>query len=330
MFLESGGDHAASFSPELVDASIYVIDVSGGDKIPRKGGPGVTRSDLLVINKIDLADRVGASLEVMDRDSRLMRGSPAVRFYQPQGPHRPRRGDLVDSARRALRNRNRVKRVRLRAPECSATSDEFRPRDCIHHPNQSDSPTRSLHHTTPNPTTQPTRPASDIGRVARLELVFACRGGRTVLAHAYAEPPFRVGRLLHVGPRRPKMILVCSGPGVFAGDRLEQRVRVERGARVLLVSQAALQVHPAAAASPGVNRWRPYEIEDEADRSTASGIRSFHSRPRAWNNGSACESPGAAGCSGAMRLMSGRTGHGESWQFEEIGHELRLHRSTAR
>ena len=76
VFLESGGDNlAASFSPELVDASIYVIDVSGGDKIPRKGGPGVTRSDLLVINKIDLAPHVGASLEVMDRDSRLMRGT---------------------------------------------------------------------------------------------------------------------------------------------------------------------------------------------------------------------------------------------------------------
>ena len=76
VFLESGGDNlAASFSPELVDASIYVIDVSGGDKIPRKGGPGVTRSDLLVINKIDLADRIGADLGVMERDSRLMRGT---------------------------------------------------------------------------------------------------------------------------------------------------------------------------------------------------------------------------------------------------------------
>ena len=75
VFLESGGDNlAASFSPELVDASIYVIDVSGGDKIPRKGGPGVTRSDLLVINKIDLADRIGADLGVMERDSRQMRG----------------------------------------------------------------------------------------------------------------------------------------------------------------------------------------------------------------------------------------------------------------
>jgi urease accessory protein len=75
ILLESGGDNlAASFSPELVDASIYVIDVSGGDKIPRKGGPGVTRSDLLVINKIDLAPHVGADLDVMARDAKLMRG----------------------------------------------------------------------------------------------------------------------------------------------------------------------------------------------------------------------------------------------------------------
>ena len=76
IFVESGGDNlAAAFSPDLVDVFIYVIDVSGGDKIPRKGGPGVTRSDLLVINKIDLAPHVGASLEVMKRDSLRMRGS---------------------------------------------------------------------------------------------------------------------------------------------------------------------------------------------------------------------------------------------------------------
>jgi urease accessory protein len=75
LFLESGGDNlAASFSPELVDGAIYVIDVAGGDKIPRKGGPGITRSGLLVINKIDLAPYVGADLSVMDRDARLMRG----------------------------------------------------------------------------------------------------------------------------------------------------------------------------------------------------------------------------------------------------------------
>src|ERR1700733_130873 len=74
VFVESGGDNlAASFSPELVDASIYVIDVAGGDKIPRKGGPGIKRSGLLVINKIDLAPHVGASLEVMDRDARKQR-----------------------------------------------------------------------------------------------------------------------------------------------------------------------------------------------------------------------------------------------------------------
>src|SRR5256885_13483357 len=81
VFMESGGDNlAASFSPELVDISIYVIDVAGGDKIPRKGGPGITRSDLLVINKIDLAPYVGASLEVMDRDARRMRGGRPVGF----------------------------------------------------------------------------------------------------------------------------------------------------------------------------------------------------------------------------------------------------------
>src|SRR5215510_2929270 len=75
IFVESGGDNlAAAFSPELVDAFIYVIDVSGGDKIPRKGGPGIRRSGLLLINKIDVASCVGASLEVMDRDARRMRG----------------------------------------------------------------------------------------------------------------------------------------------------------------------------------------------------------------------------------------------------------------
>jgi len=75
IIVESGGDNlAATFSPELVDLTLYVIDVAGGDKIPRKGGPGITKSDLLVINKTDLAPHVGASLEVMDRDARKMRG----------------------------------------------------------------------------------------------------------------------------------------------------------------------------------------------------------------------------------------------------------------
>ncbi len=76
VFVESGGDNlSATFSPELSDLTLYVIDVSAGDKIPRKGGPGITRSDLLIINKIDLAPHVGASLDVMDRDTRKMRGT---------------------------------------------------------------------------------------------------------------------------------------------------------------------------------------------------------------------------------------------------------------
>ena len=81
VLIESGGDNlAATFSPELADITIYVIDVSAGDKIPRKGGPGITRSDLLVINKIDLAPYVGADLDVMDRDSRKMRGERPFLF----------------------------------------------------------------------------------------------------------------------------------------------------------------------------------------------------------------------------------------------------------
>jgi urease accessory protein len=86
LFIESGGDNlAATFSPELVDATIYVIDVAEGDKIPRKGGPGITRSDLLVINKIDLAPYVGADLGVMERDARRMRGDRPFVFTDLRG-----------------------------------------------------------------------------------------------------------------------------------------------------------------------------------------------------------------------------------------------------
>jgi urease accessory protein len=92
VFVESGGDNlAASFSPDLVDVSIYVVDVSGGDKVPRKGGPGVTRSDLLVINKTDLAPLVGADLGVMERDARAQRGD------RPQVFTDLKRGDGVDA-----------------------------------------------------------------------------------------------------------------------------------------------------------------------------------------------------------------------------------------
>jgi len=83
IFIESGGDNlSATFSPELADLTIYVIDVASGEKIPRKGGPGITKSDLLVINKIDLAGMVGASLEVMDKDTKRMRGDKPYVFTQ--------------------------------------------------------------------------------------------------------------------------------------------------------------------------------------------------------------------------------------------------------
>src|SRR4026208_2542242 len=93
-FVESGGDNlAATFSPELADLTIYVIDVAEGEKIPRKGGPGITRSDLLVINKIDLAPYVGASLEVMDADARKMRGARPIGVGNIRaGPRRRRSG----------------------------------------------------------------------------------------------------------------------------------------------------------------------------------------------------------------------------------------------
>ena len=94
ILIESGGDNlAATFSPELSDLTLYVIDVAAGDKIPRKGGPGITKSDLLVINKIDLAPMVGASLEVMDRDARRMRGTRPFVFSNLKTGHGL--GDIV-------------------------------------------------------------------------------------------------------------------------------------------------------------------------------------------------------------------------------------------
>jgi urease accessory protein len=117
IFVESGGDNlAATFSPELSDLTLYVIDVAAGDKIPRKGGPGITKSDLLVINKIDLAPMVGASLEVMDHDARRMRGErpfvfsnlksgqgldQIIAFIEMRGMLQPRRNQ--SAARAAVR-----------------------------------------------------------------------------------------------------------------------------------------------------------------------------------------------------------------------------------
>ncbi len=105
VFVESGGDNlSASFSPDLVDASVYVVDVAGGDKVPRKGGPGVTRSELLVINKIDLADRVGADLSVMDRDAAALREGAPVLFTSVA--HGDGMEEVVEWVRAAVRRRS--------------------------------------------------------------------------------------------------------------------------------------------------------------------------------------------------------------------------------
>lgn len=106
ILLESGGDNlAADFSRELADFTIYVIDTAGGDKVPRKGGPGITQSDLLVINKTDLADAVGSSLEVMKRDATLMRGEGPVVFAQVKfGPGVDDIVEFIEAAWQKSRN----------------------------------------------------------------------------------------------------------------------------------------------------------------------------------------------------------------------------------
>lgn len=160
-----------------------------------------------------------------------------------------------------------------------------------------------------------------VGRAARLELAFEARGGRTVVAHAYAEPPFRVGRSFDVDGAA-YVILVCCGPGVFAGDELQQSVHVARGARVMMTSQSALQVHPSAATT-AARVHQQYTVDAGAELhchwdavipfSRARLEQRFDIRLHAssrlyWSDA----------------LMSGRVERGERWQFDEIGHELRL------
>jgi urease accessory protein len=107
ILIESGGDNlAATFSPELADITVYVIDVAAGDKIPSKGGPGITRSDLLVINKIDLAPHVGASLAIMERDAKRMRGARPFVFTNI------RAGDGVDAVTAFIEERGGLARKR--------------------------------------------------------------------------------------------------------------------------------------------------------------------------------------------------------------------------
>ena len=168
------------------------------------------------------------------------------------------------------------------------------------------------------------RAPAAIGRSARLELVFEARHSRTILAHAYAEPPFRVGRAFELGDAA-YVIVVCSGPGIFAGDSLRQSVRIGSGARVVLTSQSALQVHPSAdssCAAPAVLHhtyavaqdaelhchWDPVipfaasRLDQRFDIQIAESSRLY------WSDA----------------VMAGRVCRGEAWRFASLAHELRL------
>jgi urease accessory protein UreH len=163
------------------------------------------------------------------------------------------------------------------------------------------------------------REAGVIGRTARLELVFSLRRGRTVLTHGYAEPPFRIGAMLP-DSHRARMILAWSAPGVFGGDCLEQRMRVERGASVTLASQSALQAHP----SPGgaIARMRTIvEVEEDAElRCDWEPLIPF-SGARVSQRYEVRLAP-AATLYWSDAFMSGREGRGERWAFETLEHEL--------
>ena len=173
------------------------------------------------------------------------------------------------------------------------------------------------------------RAPAAIGREARLEIVFERRRGRTIVAHAYAEPPFRIGQSFAIDDAA-YVIIVCASPGVFAGDRLRQSIRVTDGARVVLTSQSALQVHPAvesvrpADGLTSATVRHEYEVDDDAELhchwdpvipfADAALVQEFnltlHADARLyWSDA----------------LMSGRASRGEAWRFRALAHTLRLH-----
>lgn len=166
------------------------------------------------------------------------------------------------------------------------------------------------------------RSNAEIGRRARLELCFACRAGRTVLVHAYAEPPFRVGHCFEDGDGGAHLVLASSAPGIFPGDRFHQSVVVEPEARVRLVSQSSLQVHP------GVG-------DDEARIESAYHVHAGASLSCEWHptipfsssrlsQRIRIEIEGDGRLRWSDAMMSGREARGERWQFSRLAHELSL------
>jgi urease accessory protein UreH len=169
------------------------------------------------------------------------------------------------------------------------------------------------------------RRASMIGRTARLDLVFEARGGRTVIARNYAEPPFRIGRSFDVDGAA-YVILVCSGPGVFAGDALDLSIRVRPAARVILASQSALQVHPSAASTPAVIRHQ-YVVEGDGElQAHWDPVIPFASARLDQRFELQIDEPSRLYWSDA--LMSGRVDRAETWSFACVAHELRLRVGT--
>ena len=170
------------------------------------------------------------------------------------------------------------------------------------------------------------RSASAVGRAARLELVFERRRGRTIVAHAYAEPPFRVGRPFEMGDA-VYLIVVCSGPGIFAGDALEQSVQVGSGARVVLTSQAALQVHPSAALEPAVIRHQ-YRLAADAElHAHFDPVIPF--ADARLDQRFDLDLQGSSRLYWSDALMAGRVSRGERWLFSSLAHELRLRKDGA-
>jgi urease accessory protein UreH len=167
------------------------------------------------------------------------------------------------------------------------------------------------------------RASRSIGRAARLELAFEQRRGRTVLAHSYAEPPFRTGGVFDLDGAA-YVILVTSGPGIFAGDSLQVSIHVGAGATVMLTSQAALQVHPPAhPAHPAALLRHDYRVDEDAELQC-------HWDPVIPFAGSRLDQRFDLQVADSSRLywtdalLAGRVSRGEAWQFESLAHELRL------
>ena len=167
------------------------------------------------------------------------------------------------------------------------------------------------------------RAVSEIGRSARLELVFSTRRGQTALSHSYAEPPFRTGQPV-VSGGNARMILAWSAPGIFGGDCLEQRIRVERGSSVSLVSQSALQAHPAPAGACATLQTT-IDVEDEAQLLCEWDPLIPFPRAR-FSQRIAINLAAGAALYWSDAFMAGREGRGERWAFDTLAHELAVSR----